>query len=261
MDVGIDIGNSNVTLGFKIEDKWIGMWRMPTVMEAPFMFYRKRWIDELLESTLDVGTINQVCISSVVPDLTDAIVEVAKEVFSKEPNIVSTRSSKIVDINIHNRDQLGLDLYANAVAAFDRCRQAVVVVDFGTALTFTSVDHQGVIQGVAIVPGLKTAMKALSGNTAQLPEVDLQTPPSPIGKNTSEAIRAGILYGYVGLVKHMIAETKTVLGDSVKCIATGGLSKTLPLLEQEFDNIDESLTLNGIILIGRELESMKSQSS
>lgn len=257
MDVGIDIGNSNVTLGFRKGEEWIGMWRMPTIMEAPFVYYRKRWLDELLESAFDIGNIQQICISSVVPDLTETIIEVAKEVFGKEPNIVSTRSSNLVDINIHNRDQLGLDLYANAVAAFDRCRQAVVVVDFGTALTFTSVDNQGVIQGVAIVPGLKTAMKALSGNTAQLPEVDLQTPPSPIGKNTSEAIRAGILYGYVGLVKHMIAETKTVLGDSAMCIATGGLSKTLPLLEQEFDYIDESLTLNGIILIGRELEDTK----
>jgi len=255
MDIGIDIGNSNVTLGFKERDEWKGMWRMPKVLEEPFTYYRKRWIDELLESSYNIDHVSSISISSVVPGLTQEIAAVAKDVFGMDPIVINTHSSKKITINIHNPDELGVDLYANGVAAYQRYRQAAIIVDFGTALTFTSVDNDGVLQGVAIVPGLKTAMKALSGNTAQLPEVDLQTPQSPIGKNTGEAIRSGILYGYVGLVKHMIAETRTTLGGDVKCIATGGLSKTLHLLKSSFDDIEEELTLEGIILIGREIKA------
>jgi len=255
MDIGIDIGNSNVTLGFKEDDEWKGMWRMPKVVEEPFTFYRKRWIDELLESSYNIEHISSISISSVVPTLTDEIAKVAKDVFGQDPVIITTRSSGKILVNIYNPDELGVDLYANGVAAYNKYEQAVIIVDFGTALTFTSIDESGVLQGVAIVPGLKTAMKALSGNTAQLPEVELQTPRNPIGKNTGEAIRAGILYGYVGLVKHMIAETRNALGGNAKCIATGGLSKTLPLLESEFDDIDVSLTLEGTILIGKEMKA------
>lgn len=252
MDIGIDIGNTNVTLGFKEGEEWKGMWRMPLVMEEPFTFYRNRWIAELLESSYKIEHISSISISSVVPALTDEISNVAKDVFGIAPFIIHTRVSDKIKVNIHNPDELGVDLYANGVAGYHRYKQSVIIVDFGTALTFTTIDDDGVLQGVAIVPGLKTAMKALSGNTAQLPEVELQTPESPIGKNTGEAIRSGILYGYVGLVKHMLAETRQAIGSNPKCIATGGLSKTLPLLKDEFDDIDVSLTLEGIILIGRE---------
>ncbi len=251
MDVGIDIGNSNVTVGFKDGDEWKGLWRMPTILEEPFTFYRKRWIDELLESGVTIDHISQISISSVVPDLTPSIIDVVRDVFGIVPYVITTSSYDGIDVAIDHKDQLGLDLYANAVAAYDRYGMSVIIVDFGTALTFTSVSAGGVLEGVAIAPGLKTAMRALSGNTAQLPEVNLMKPRSPIGKNTSEAIRAGILYGYVGLVQHMIAVTKKELGSNPKVIATGGLSKTLPLLQDEFDDIDVSLTLNGVILIGR----------
>lgn len=252
MDIGIDIGNTNVTLGFKEGDEWKGMWRMPNVIEEPFAFYRKRWIDELLESAYKIEHISSITISSVVPQLTAVISEVAKDVFGQEPMVIHTGSSNKITVNIDSPNELGTDLYANGVAAYHRYDQSVIVVDFGTALTFTSIDKDGILQGVAIAPGLKTAIKALSGNTAQLPEVKLQTPSSPIGKNTNEAIRSGILHGYVGLVKHMISETKHALGGEVKCVATGGLSKTLPMLKDEFDAIDVSLTLEGTILIGRE---------
>jgi len=257
MDVGIDIGNSNVTLGFKDGDEWKGLWRMPTTLDDPFTFYRTRWIDELLESGFTIDHISQISISSVVPDLTPFMEQVAYDVFGKHPYIINTSSYDPIDVSIDHKDQLGVDLYANAAAAFDRYNTSVIIVDFGTALTFTSVSTTGVVEGVAIVPGLKTAIKALSGNTAQLPEVHLLTPSSPIGKNTSEAIRAGILHGYVGLVKHMIVETKKALGTNPKVIATGGLSKTLPLLQNEFEDIDVSLTLDGIILIGRHIHALQ----
>lgn len=255
MDIAIDIGNSNVTVGFKKNDTWEGMWRFLTVMEEPFTFYKIKMLNQLLETSIITEEIVQISISSVVPDLNPFMEEVIQEVFGIQPSIISTSSYKPLKLDIDHPEQLGTDLYANAVAAYNRFNKAAIIVDFGTALTFTSVDADCRLKGVAIAPGLETALSSLSGNTAQLPEVNLMVPESPIGKNTSEAIRAGILHGYVGLVKHMITITKTELGNVPKVVATGGLSKTLSLLQEEFDIIDEKLTLNGIIEIGRYMNS------
>ncbi|MBT8218652.1 MAG: type III pantothenate kinase [Bacteroidia bacterium] len=253
MDIAIDIGNTNVTVGLKKGQIWLDMWRFVTTLEEPVAFYKMRMLDQILEASMIKEEIEQVCISSVVPDLNSYMITVVEEVFEMDPYLITTSSYGGMHLDIDHPDQLGTDLYANAVAAYKKFGESSLIVDFGTALTFTSVDDDCVLKGVAIAPGLKTALSALSGNTAQLPEVSLLVPDSPIGKNTSEAIRAGILHGYVGLVKHMLEITKVELGDSPKVIATGGLSKTLPLLKDEFDAIDEKLTLNGIVEIGRHI--------
>lgn len=255
MDIAIDIGNSNVTIGFKQGEVWLAMWRFLTILEEPVAFYKVKMLNQLLENNQLNQPIHQISMSSVVPDLNHFMEEVVMDVFGVTPYIINTSSYEPLHLDIDHPDQLGTDLYANAVAAYQHFRQATLIVDFGTALTFTSVNHECHLKGVAIVPGLKTALSSLSGKTAQLPEVNLLVPKSPIGKNTSEAIRAGILYGYVGLVKHMLAITKIELGNQPKVIATGGLSKTLPLLREEFDAVDEKLTLNGIIEIGRYVHS------
>ena len=150
------------------------------------------------------------------------------------------------EINPH---ELGSDLAANAVGAYAHFKSALIVVDFGTALTFTSVDNRGKMLGVAIAPGVKTAMKSLSANTAKLPEIPLEIPAHTIGSNTIEAMQAGIMKGYVGLVKHMINETKNEIGGEVKVVATGGLSFIFQPLHETFDLIDPKLTLNGLLEI------------
>jgi len=103
--------------------------------------------------------------------------------------------------------------------------------------------------GVNIVPGLRTAIKALFMNTSKLPDVDLKLPESAIGKNTVHAIQAGILYGYTGLVKGMLETIRKEAQLDFKVVATGGLSEILTSLEQEFDTIDKNLTLEGLRLM------------
>ena len=134
-----------------------------------------------------------------------------------------------------------------------RYQQNCVVVDFGTALTFTTVSAQGQILGVAILPGLATAVRALFTNTAQLPEVPLKLPQSAIGKNTTEAIQAGILLGYEGLVKSLIQRIRAELGGECIAVATGGLSSIIETLQDEFIEIDTQLTLDGLRVIGERL--------
>ncbi|MCZ8215373.1 MAG: type III pantothenate kinase, partial [Cyclobacteriaceae bacterium] len=138
----------------------------------------------------------------------------------------------------------------NALAAFELFKSNCVVVDFGTALTFTTVSAKGEIVGVSIVPGLKTAIKALTQNTAQLFEVPLVVPDSVLGKDTTHAIQAGVLHGYEGLVRTMLQKIKTELKDAdLKVVATGGLSSILPALKDEFTIINRELTLDGLRLV------------
>jgi len=129
-----------------------------------------------------------------------------------------------------------------------------VVVDFGTALTFTTCTAKGEILGVAITPGLKTAIRALFQKTAQLPEVPLKLPASVVGKNTTHAIQSGVLEGYIGLVRHMIARIREEVGAHVKVVGTGGLSSVLHPLEGDFDYVNPHLTLDGLRIIDAYLQ-------
>jgi len=147
--------------------------------------------------------------------------------------------------------EIGADLVSNAVAVRSKYKQNCVVVDFGTALTFTIYDHELGINGVTIAPGLKTIISTLSGNTSQLPEIEIELPESAIGKSTSEAIKAGVLFGFIGLVKEILGRIKSELDDSYIIVATGGLSTAINELASEFEDIDKDLTLDGIRLIAQ----------
>ena len=155
-----------------------------------------------------------------------------------------------LNIAIDHPHEIGADLIANAVAAMSRYDQHCIVVDFGTALTFTTISKNREVLGVAILPGLVTAVKALFANTAQLPEVPLELPKSAIGKNTVHAIQAGILLGYEGLVKGLLQRIKSELDGECIAIATGGLSSIIDTLQDEFVEIDRNLTLDGLRIIG-----------
>jgi len=111
------------------------------------------------------------------------------------------------------------------------------------------VDETGYVLGVAIAPGIKTAMKALSNQTAQLPEIPLELPSSVIGLHTTHAMQAGILWGYVGMAKELISKIREEVGDHYKAVATGGLSFVMTPLGDIFEFIDPELTINGLRLM------------
>jgi type III pantothenate kinase len=139
------------------------------------------------------------------------------------------------------------------VEAFSRYNGACIIVDFGTALTFMAVGVHGDIRGVAIAPGIGTAMQSLAGNTAQLPPVPLVPPPSTLGTNTIHSIQAGVILGYKGLVESLghtmrneLAKTEGIEVDSIHIIATGGLNSVLEPVTHIFQSIDKQLTVRGL---------------
>lgn len=250
----IDIGNSDVTLGLSENRNWLHIWRIPAVADRPELFYGIKIREFFTNAGIRTSEVTRIMMSSVVPGLTDKIINVTVTLFEKNPVVLGPEVYPKLNIKVLNPYEIGSDLVANAVAAFEKYNTNCVVVDFGTALTFTTISGSGSIEGVAIVPGLKTAIRALSQNTAKLFDVPLELPQSVLGKNTVHAIQAGILMGYEGLVKAMLAKIKAELNDpNLKSVATGGLSSIITPLNDTFTEIDPNLTLDGLRLVGESL--------
>jgi len=249
MLVAIDIGNSNVSVAINDGKKWQHFWRYPTIRDESPFFYSLRIRNHLFEHDIDVKHTKKVILSSVVPPLTPVFQEILPDLFNKPILTVGPTIFPSLSLKIDNPNEIGSDLIANAVAAHTIYKKDCIVVDFGTALTFTTVTKEGEVLGVAIAPGLKTAIGALFSKTAQLPEVPLNMPKAPVGKNTIHAIQSGILNGYVGLVKHMLSEIRKEVGAHYIAVATGGLSSILHPLKDEFVDTDVELTMNGLKII------------
>ena len=250
MTLTLDIGNSDVVFGVYHNAAWLHIWRTPSSPMQPADFYQRKLRLWLLEADLTLSQITQATISSVVPALTATVCEAIGSLFAIDPLVVSPSVYEYLPVTVLRPQEIGTDLVANAVAAHARYQQPCVVVDFGTALTFTTVGGDGEILGVAIAPGLKTAIQSLFANTAQLPEVPIELPASALGQNTVHAIQAGVVMGYEGLVRTLISRIRAELGGTCLAVATGGLSKAIPSLHNEFAEVLPSLTLDGIRLIG-----------
>ena len=251
MVLAVDIGNSDITIGLYYQQDWKHLWRLSSAISSPELYYGINMREHFFEAGLKTQDVEKIIVSSVVPVLTDRIVNVLKTLFEKSPVILGPEVYSKLPIEVLNPYEIGSDLVSNALAAYMRFKRNCIVVDFGTALTFTTVSAQGSILGVAITPGLKTAIKSLSQNTAKLFDVPLELPESALGKNTVHAIQAGILLGYEGLVISMLDRIKKELkDDQCATLATGGLSSIITPLRDQFTEVDPNLTLNGLRLVG-----------
>ena len=182
MLIAFDIGNTNIVAAVFEEKNLIKQWRIASDARRTGDEYTSVLLTLLRDADVDIKKINRAIISSVVPDLIGPFVTVAQRVSSAKPYILSSALSLSGPLPVHlpkgSTHELGTDLLCNAVAAWQLFKGANIVVDFGTALTLTVTDSKGIIQGVTISPGLRTAIHALASNTAQLPVVPLEAPPS-----------------------------------------------------------------------------------
>jgi len=249
MLLAIDIGNTDVVFGIHNQQEWIHQFRIPSDSSRRSSDFEAKLRLFFLENNLRISEINRSIISCVVPDLKHVLKETVQEMLGLDPIIIGPEIYDQLKMEILSPYEIGTDLVCNATYSYYTYKKTCLIVDFGTALTFTVVTGEGKILGVSIAPGLKTAVKSLFSNTAQLPEVPLVMPESAIGKNTVHAIQAGILWGYVGMVREMIMQIKKEVGQDCIVLATGGLSSILTPLRDEFDEVDKLLTLNGLKII------------
>ncbi|MFW5827747.1 MAG: type III pantothenate kinase [Alkalispirochaeta sp.] len=249
MILTIDVGNTNIAFGIWDQGRWVNHWRLKTDPESTSDEYLVLFDNLLTSAGHGPGSYERIVISSVVPALTPAPVKVAERIGGTTPLIVQHEVETGLNPESAIPSELGSDLLANAVAVWHRYHRAAIAVDFGTALTFTAVSGNGEIVGVSIAPGLRSAVAALSSNTAQLPGVDLVPPPHALARTTVHSIQSGVVYGYVGLVKEVTRRMAEEMDGTPVIIATGGLAETFAPVAESFDAVDQWLTLDGLRLI------------
>lgn len=246
-----DIGNSDITIGCWDDNAWRHTWRVPSKPDQPELFFGIRIRDHFNDTGLDLSQVRTIVLSSVVPALTDKIKNVIRSLFGKAAVVLGPAVYEQLPIRVLNPYEVGSDLVANAMAAWTKYQRTCIVCDFGTALTFTTISGSGEMLGVSIVPGLRTAVKSLSQNTAKLFDVPLEIPKSALGKNTVTAIQSGLVLGYDGLVRNVVNAIRAELKEECPAIATGGMSFVIESLKPFFHDINPQLTLEGLRLIGQ----------
>jgi type III pantothenate kinase len=148
-----------------------------------------------------------------------------------------------------NPAEVGADRIVNAVAAFERNKRSMIVVDFGTATTFDYVSSKGEYMGGVIAPGIGISAEALFQRTSKLPRVEIIKPKRIVGKNTVHSMQSGIFFGYVGLVDEIVKRMKKEVKSDPKVIATGGLADLIAGDSETIEEVNEFLTLEGLRII------------
>ena len=242
----MDAGNTNIVLGAYRGDDLVEHWRIGTKKGRTADEYGILIRELLKVSGLDYKEIRNIILSSVVPPLDSVIIEMSEKYFNVKPQIVGPGLKCGIPILYENPKEVGADRIVNAVAALKRYKGPIIVVDFGTATTFDLITAKGEYSGGVIAPGIGISIEALFDKASKLPKVDLVKPKKIIGKNTSESIQSGIIYGYVGLVEGIVARMKEEAGVKAIVVATGGLAPLIAAETSCIDEVIEKLTLEGL---------------
>ncbi len=229
MLLAVDIGNSSIGIGvFDENDRLVLDGKMATGGNKTADEYAVSLFGILSLNHIEASQITDAVISSVVPPLTVAIVKAIKKLFGIAPLEVGLGVKTGLNIRIDNPTQLGSDIVANSVAALEMYSGPLIIIDVGTATTFTVIDESSVLQGVIIAQGLKMSLDALSAGASALPDVSITPPKRIIAKNSQEAMNVGVLCGHGFMIDGFINKISESLGvDSVNLVITGGLAEVV----------------------------------
>src|SRR6185369_11789357 len=223
----IDVGNTNLTLGLYEGEKLGAHWRLATDHNRMPDEYGLQFLGLLQNAEKSLKDITGISLASVVPPLTGRVIQACREYIKQEPLVVDTGIKTGIKVRYEDPKAVGADRICDAVAVMKLYGGPACVVDFGTATTFNALTRDGEYLGGAITAGINLAAEALYTRAAKLPRIDLQTPPSVIGRNTVHAMQSGLLFGYVSMVEGMVTRFRAELGSDMKVIATGGLSESV----------------------------------
>src|SRR5438270_7046159 len=249
MLLAVDVGNTQTHFGLFREEELVEHWRFATV--------RQSTADELgaaLRSLLGLRgcafeEISASIVSSTVPQLEPEWLAMADRYLGHRMHAVGPGTRTGMAIRYDNPREIGADRLVNAVAVRERFGGLGVCVDFGTATTFDVVSAQGEYLGGSLMTGIEISLEALSERGARLPKIDLAPPRGVIGKNTVDAIRSGVVFGYAGAIDAILRRLYVELDERAAVIATGGLSGLVVPYTEEIEEVDDLLTLTGLRLL------------
>jgi len=247
----IDIGNTNTVMGvFDYRDQIRDHWRIRTEQDITADEMRIL-VGNLFEiSKISLSGISDIIISCVVPPLINTFQELALKHFKIKPMIIGPGLKTGMPIKIDNPKEVGADRIVNAVAAYEKYKTALIIVDFGTATTFDCVSEDGAFIGGAIAPGVTISSEALFQRASKLPRVEIfARPRNVIAKDTIDAMNSGIIYGYAGLVDGIVKRMKKEMESESTVLATGGLAPLICEVSEIIDHVESFLTLEGLKLL------------
>lgn len=250
MILAIDIGNTNITIGL-FDDK--GALAFLSELKTD----RKKTRDQCCIDLLGVfqlykakiETVSGAILSSVVPPMTGNMADAITRMTGHKPLIVGPGLKTGMNIKADVHNQLGSDIVASSVAAFAKYPTPIIVINFGTAITFSYLSENS-YEGCAIAPGVQVALEALSERAAQLPHISLDGVVTALGRNTVDAMRAGVLFGNAGVIDRLIESMEEGGGALAQTIvATGDSSAQLLRNCRHQIRSDHNLLMDGLFLL------------
>ncbi len=246
----IDAGNTNTVFAVFEGDALRGQWRMATDARRTADEYGVWLLQLMAHEKIKPERINAAILSSVVPQTIFALRMLARQYFRTELRIVGEPDVTLdMHVDLTRPREIGADRLVNAIAAWNRHKQALIIVDFGTATTFDVVNGKGHYIGGVIAPGVNLSLETLHRAAAKLPNVAVERPAQVIGKETVSAMQSGVYFGYTGLIEGIVSRIKNEYGDKMKVIATGGLAPLFAKATPMIDALEPDLIIEGLRLI------------
>jgi len=250
MLLAIDVGNTNTVFALYDGETALADWRIATDTRRTADEYFV-WLNHLMtNNSIAASSINDVIVATVAPQTLFNLKALARSYFSSEPLVIGEEGCHVgLAIRLSRPSEIGADRVVNARAALTSYGPNLIIVDFGTATTFDVVDGDGAYAGGVIAPGVNLSLAALEKAAAKLPRVAVDRPSQVIGTDTVSAMQSGVYYGYIGLIEGVCRRIIAEHGTPMKVIATGGLSPLFAAGTGVIDEIDDSLTMRGLVEI------------
>ena len=259
--IAIDIGNTSIGIGLYLDDKEQFVKSISGNSKTKLTSCLKSAWQKIpiAEGSKEKKRNGVIVVSSVKPAWTKIIRQIAKDDLGEKVYIIGKEIPLPIILWVDEPDKVGTDRVVSAAAAYDVTEDAVVVADFGTAVTIDLVDQHGVFLGGAIFPGFKISVKALKDNTAQLPDIKVTKPKAPYGKNTADAINCGLYYSFVGALQEVIRRYAENIGKWPQTVITGSGAKTIHTDCDFIDNYIPNLVVKGVFLAYKKYIEAKSR--
>ncbi|MBC6980744.1 type III pantothenate kinase [Caulobacter sp. 17J80-11] len=251
MLLAIEQGNTNTLFAVHDGADWIAQWRTATEASRTADEYAV-WLHQLLQMAgLSLNDLDGCIISTVVPQSLFNLRNLSRRYLHTEPLVVGENADLGIEVRIQKPSEAGADRLVNAIGGFIEYGGPLILVDSGTATTFDVVGEDGGFEGGVIAPGINLSLQALHSAAAKLPRIAIERPAHVIGKDTVGAMQAGVFWGYVGLIEHLIDRIKAEYGRPMTVVATGGVASLFEGATTKIDRFDSDLTIRGLLEIWR----------
>ncbi|MGN0521118.1 MAG: type III pantothenate kinase [Eubacterium sp.] len=249
MILAIDVGNTNIVMGFLDGETLVNECRLSTAADDSAEEYAIKFNSILEICNISVDDIEGSVLSSVVPPLNRTVSKAVMLLTGKKPIVVGPGVKTGLNIKTNNPAELGADMVVGAVASIAKYPCPQIIFDLGTATTASVIDKDAKFIGGAIICGVKTALNALASGTAQLPQIEIIAPASVIGTNTVDSMRSGTIFGTAAMIDGLVKRFEKELGEKATVIITGGLGSVIAKYCETDVIVDKNLLIDGLRMV------------